>query len=76
MLVMLPDSLAYYQHRLLSAQTLPPSSQPELVQKIQAATAKLMNGISNNLEHSNRDKFAQQLSEFRATITAFCSRPM
>ena len=76
MLVMLPDSLAYYQHRLLSAQTLPPSAQPELVSKIQSATMKLMSGVSNNLEHSNRDKFAQQLSEFRGTITSFCSRPM
>jgi len=76
LLIFQPEALAYYQQRLLAAQTLPAASQGELVSRIQAATAKLMSGISKDLEHANRDKFAQQLADFRVTIAAFCSRPM
>ena len=76
LLVCQPESLNFYQHRLLSSQTLPPASQPELAHKIQTASQALMSGISNNLEHANRDKFSQQLTDFRQTITAFCTRPI
>jgi len=76
MLVLQPDSLAFYQHRLLHSQTLPPAQQGELAVKIQAACQSLMQGIANNLEPNNRDLFQQHLTEFRNVITTFCTRPI
>lgn len=71
-----PDSLNFYKQRLLSAQTLPTVSQSELAAKIQAASERLMAGLSQKFSHTNKEKFSSNLVEFRENITQFCTRPM
>jgi hypothetical protein len=71
-----PDSLRFYANRLLAAQTLPASSHAELAARIQSATDELMFGVGANLDHADKDRFQTNLSNFRLTIAAFCTRPI
>jgi len=76
LIVCRPDCLPFYSNRLLQAQNLPADMAAEAQAKIQAAVQGLMQGIQENLDMSNRDRFQQNCTNFKATITSFCTRPL
>ena len=60
-----PQQFAAITEDLVCSQ--PPDRQPQLLAEI----SKLMEGVNNNLQSANREKFTQNLTVFRHDVKAF-----
>merc|ERR1712166_598339 len=69
LIVISKKSLDGYQRKLVERQ--PEEAKPVLTQ----AFAQLMDGIQPNIDSTNREKFSENMTRFRQTVSKFCVSP-